>query len=85
MTVLPAYPQRLQLASLPTPMRLLQNLSRETGTNIWHCIFAAMCGGHFRSWLRTMNPAQPPSEAAVAQALRNTFPEFLLHNPDGHT
>ena len=39
---------------------------------------------HFRSWLRTMNPAQPPSEAVVAQALRNTLPEFLLDNPDGH-
>ena len=31
-----------------------------------------------------MNPAQPPSEAVVAQALRNTLPEFLLDNPDEH-
>jgi hypothetical protein len=28
-----------------------------------------------------MNPAQPPSEAVVAQALRNTLAEFLLNNP----
>jgi hypothetical protein len=39
---------------------------------------------HFRSSLRTMKPAQPPWEAVVAQALRNTLPEFLLDNPDGH-
>lgn len=38
----------------------------------------------FRSWLRTMNPAQPPSEAVVAQALRNTLPEFLVTAPDEH-
>ena len=31
-----------------------------------------------------MNPAQPPSEAVVAQALRNTLPAFLAANPDEH-
>ena len=31
----------------------------------------------FRSWLRTMNPALPPSELVVACALRATLPEFL--------
>jgi hypothetical protein len=29
-----------------------------------------------------MKPAQPPSEAVVARALRNTLPEFLLDKPD---
>ncbi len=37
---------------------------------------------HFRSWLRTMNPDQPSSEAVVAQALRIAFSEFLLDNTD---
>ena len=32
---------------------------------------------HFRSWLRTMNPALPPSELVVACALRSTLHEFL--------
>jgi hypothetical protein len=31
----------------------------------------------FRSWLRTMNPALPPSELVVACALRPTLPDFL--------
>ena len=31
----------------------------------------------FRSWLRTMNPALPPSELVVACALRSTLSEFL--------
>jgi hypothetical protein len=29
-------------------------------------------GKYFRIWLRTMNPGQAPSDAVVAQALRNT-------------
>jgi hypothetical protein len=31
----------------------------------------------FRSWLRTMDPATPPSEQVAAYALRNSLPEFL--------
>jgi len=31
-----------------------------------------------------MNPAQPPSEAVVGRALRNTLPEFLVDTPDKH-
>jgi hypothetical protein len=32
----------------------------------------------FGSWLRTIRPGIPPSEMVVAQALRQTFPDFLL-------
>ena len=31
----------------------------------------------FWSWLRTMNPAMPPSELVVANALRTGLPEFF--------
>ena len=31
-----------------------------------------------------MNLAQPPSEAVMAQALRNTLPEFLVGAPEEH-
>src|SRR5712691_3654963 len=35
---------------------------------VWHC---------FRSWLRTMNPAIPPSELIVANALRSSSTTFF--------
>ena len=54
---------------------LLQYLALSFRTDVWT---------YFRSWLRTMKPAQPPSEAVVAQALRNTFPEFLLDTSQEH-
>jgi hypothetical protein len=54
---------------------LLQYLALYFRVEVWR---------HFRSWLRTMNPAQPPSEAVVAQALRNTLPEFLVTDPHEH-
>jgi hypothetical protein len=37
----------------------------------------AACWRGFRSWLRTMNPAMPPSELIVASALRSTITAFL--------
>jgi hypothetical protein len=33
----------------------------------------------FGSWLRTIRPAIPPSEMVVANALRQSLPEFLLN------
>ncbi len=54
---------------------LLQYLALYFRIEVW---------GYFRGWLRTMNPAQPPSEAVVAQALRNTLPEFLMGAPEEH-
>ena len=47
---------------------LLQHLAINHTAEVWHC---------FRSWLRTMNPAMPPSELVVANALRCTLPVFL--------
>ena len=47
---------------------LLQNLALNHMAQVWRL---------FRSWLRTMNPAMPPSELVVACALRATLPEFL--------
>jgi len=45
--------------------------------------FRAEVWRSFRSWLRTMNTAQPPSEAVVAHALRNALPEFLVDTSEG--
>jgi len=47
---------------------LLQHLAINHTAEVWSC---------FRSWLRTMNPAMPPSELVVASALRSTLPEFI--------
>lgn len=47
---------------------LLQHLAINHTAKVWHC---------FRSWLRTMNPAMPPFELVVANALRCTLPAFL--------
>jgi len=65
-----AYHRRVQLGCIA--QGLLQYLAIHFTSSVWN---------HFRSWLRTMNPAAPPSEAVVAQALRATFPEFLLPQP----
>jgi len=47
---------------------LLQYLALNHTAEVWR---------YFRSWLRTMNPALPPSELVVACALHSTLPEFL--------
>ena len=47
---------------------LLQHLSINHTAECWRC---------FRSWLRTMNPALPPSELIVANALRSTIPALF--------
>jgi len=47
---------------------LLQHLALNHTAEVWR---------QFRSWLRTMNPALPPSELVVACALRSSLPEFL--------
>ncbi len=70
---LAAYHRYVQLGCIA--QGLLQYLALSFRTDVWT---------YFRSWLRTMKPAQPPSEAVVAQALRNTFPEFLLDTSQEH-
>lgn len=47
---------------------LLQHLAINHTSEVWRC---------FRSWLRTMNPAMPPSELITSNALRVTLPEFI--------
>jgi DDE superfamily endonuclease len=47
---------------------LLQHLSLNYTAEVWRC---------FRSWLRTMNPALPPSELVVANALHSAIPGFF--------
>ena len=47
---------------------LLQHLGINHTAAVWRC---------FRSWLRTMNPALPPSEMVTANALRAAIPAFF--------
>ena len=49
---------------------LLQYLAVAFPTLVWNS---------FGSWLRTIRPGIPPSELVVANALRQTLPEFLLN------
>jgi len=65
-----AYHRYVQLGCVA--QGLLQHLALNFRAKVW---------GAFRSWMRTMKPHQPPSEAVVAQALRDTLPEFLLAAP----
>jgi hypothetical protein len=68
-----AYHRCIQLGCIA--QGLLQHLAINRRKRVWR---------HFRSWMRTMNPGAPPSEAVVAEALRGTLQEFLLCAPDAH-
>ena len=48
---------------------LMQYLAVAYPRQVWNC---------FGSWLRTIRAGIPPSELVVADALRRTFPQFLL-------
>ena len=61
-----AYHVHVQLGCIA--QGLLQHLAIHHTAEVWRC---------FRSWLRTMNPAMPPSELIVANALRETIPVFF--------
>jgi hypothetical protein len=61
-----AYHLHVQLGCIA--QGLLQHLALNHGAMVWH---------QFRSWLRTMDPAKPPSELVTAHALRDKLPEFL--------
>jgi len=68
-----AYHRYVQLGCVA--QGLLQHLALNFRTTVW---------ARFGSWLRTMKTAEPPSEAVAAQALRNTFPEFLPTAGEDH-
>jgi len=61
-----AYHVHVQLGCIA--QGLLQHLAINHTAAVWQ---------GFRSWLRTMNPAMPPSELIVASALRSSIPAFL--------
>jgi DDE superfamily endonuclease len=61
-----AYHRYVQLGCVA--QGLLQHLALNFRAKAWEL---------FGSWLRTMKTTQPPSEAVVAQALRNTLPQLL--------
>ena len=68
-----AYHRYVQLACIAQGLQ--QHLAVNFRTNVW---------SHFKSWMRTMKPGLPPSEAVVAQALRASLHEFLLDAPHDH-
>lgn len=61
-----AYHVHVQLGCIA--QGLLQHLALNHTAELWRC---------FRSWLRTMNPALPPSELIVANALRVGIPTLF--------
>ena len=61
-----AYHVHVQLGCIA--QGLLQHLALNHTAAVWHC---------FRSWLRTINPAMPPSELIVASALRSSITTFF--------
>jgi hypothetical protein len=70
---LAAYHRYVQLGCIA--QGLLQYLALAHGPAVW---------AQFKGWLRTINPHQAPSEAVVAQALRDTLPHFLLTAAPDH-
>ncbi len=67
------YHRYVQLACIA--QGLLQHLSLRFRKKVWQYFLSS-------SWMRTMKPSQPPSEAVVAQALRSTLPDFLANSQD---
>jgi hypothetical protein len=70
---LAAYHRHVQLGCIA--QGLLQYLALGHGARVW---------SQFKGWLRTLNPHLAPSEAVVAQALRDSLPHFLLAAPPAH-
>jgi hypothetical protein len=46
--------------------------------------FPELVWASYRSWLRTIRPGVPPSEFVVAEALRQSLPNFLLAGANTH-
>ncbi|MGH7411103.1 MAG: transposase [Candidatus Methylomirabilis sp.] len=70
---LAAYHRYVQLACIAQGLQ--QHLAVDFRTGVWD---------HFKSWMRTMKPGLPPSEAVVAQALRANLDPFLVAAPEHH-
>jgi hypothetical protein len=70
---LAAYHRYVQLGCVA--QGLLQYLALAHGPCVW---------AQFKGWLRTMNPHSVPSEAVVAQAMRDSLSDFLLTAPPDH-
>lgn len=67
---LEAYDLHAQLGCIA--QGLLRHLAVNLRSEVW---------GEFRSWMRTMDVRATPSEAAAAQALRASLPDFLTGSP----
>jgi len=70
---LAAYHRYVQLACIAQGLQ--QHLAVDFRAKVWD---------HFKSWMRTMKPHLPPSEAVVAQALRVNLDGFLAAAPQDH-
>jgi hypothetical protein len=68
-----AYHRYVQLSCIA--QGILQHLSLNFRKVVWD---------YFGSWMRTMKPSAPPSEAVVAESLRSALPEFLVGAADDH-
>jgi hypothetical protein len=68
-----AYHRYVQLACIA------QGLQQHLAVN-----FRAKVWDHFKSWMRTMKPELPPSEAVVSQALRVNLGDFLVAASEDH-
>jgi len=68
-----AYHRYVQLACIAQGLQ--QHLAVNHRAKVW---------SHFKSWMRTMKPGLPPSEAVVAQALRAHLDEFLVAGHQDH-
>ncbi len=68
-----AYHRYVQLACIAQGLQ--QHLAVNFRVNVWN---------QFKSWMRTMKPGLPPSEAVVSQALRDSLDDFLLNAPQDH-
>lgn len=67
------YHRYVQLACIAQGLH--QHLAVNHRATVW---------AHFRSWMRTMKPGLPPSEAVVAQAMRANLGDFLVAGPADH-
>ena len=66
-----AYHRYVQVACIAQGLQ--QHLATNFHATVWSC---------FRSWLRTMAPSAPPSEAVVASTMRTALDDLRLDGPE---